>query len=88
MFWVAGEGWVKARDLKAGMFLHTLKGNVCIDNVGSSEVQVTYNLVVADFHSYFAGDEKTLTHDNTIRQPTNMIVPGLAKQAADLASSK
>jgi hypothetical protein len=87
VFWVAGKGWIKARDLKAGMYLHTLKGTVCIDSVGKCEAQQTYNLIVADFHSFFAGEEQALTHDNTIRQPTNMIVPGLPKQA-DLSQNK
>ena len=85
VFWVAGEGWVKARDLKAGMRLHTLKGTANIETVGTSEAQETYNLIVADFHTFIAGDAKTLTHDNTIRQPTNMVVPGLSKKEADLA---
>jgi hypothetical protein len=33
--------------------------------------------VVADFHTYFVGEAKILSHDNTIRQPTNAVVPGL-----------
>jgi hypothetical protein len=85
VFWVAGEGWIKARDLKTGMRLHTLKGTANIETVGTSEAQETYNLIVADFHTFIAGEAKTLTHDNTIRQPTNMVVPGLSKQEADLA---
>ena len=85
VFCVAGEGWVKARDLEAGMRLHTLNGTANIEAVGTSEAQETYNLIVADFHTFFAGEPKTLTHDNTIRQPTNMVLPGLSKQAADLA---
>ena len=83
VFWVAGQGWIKARDLKPGMRLHTLKGTAVIDTIGSKPAQETYNLVVADFHSYFAGDQQSLTHDNTVRQPTNMILPGLPKLAAD-----
>ncbi|MGA2059687.1 MAG: polymorphic toxin-type HINT domain-containing protein [Thermoguttaceae bacterium] len=85
VFCVAGEGWVKARDLEAGMRLHTLNGTANIEAVGTSQAQETYNLIVADFHTFFAGEVKTLTHDNTIRQPTNMVLPGLSKQAADLA---
>jgi hypothetical protein len=83
VFWVAGEGWIKARDLKEGMRMLTLKGTANINAVGTSEAQQTYNLVVADFHTFIAGDAKALTHDNTIRQPTNMVVPGLSKKEAD-----
>jgi hypothetical protein len=88
VFWVAGEGWLKARDLKAGMRLHTLKGTANINTVGTSEALETYNLIIADFHTYFAGDQMSLTHDNTIRQPTNMVVPGLSKQAAELSQAE
>ena len=38
---------------------------------------VCYNLVVADFGNYFVGEEKALVHDNTIRDVTPAIVPGL-----------
>jgi hypothetical protein len=83
VFWVAGDGWLMARDLKAGMRLHTLKGTANIDTLGTSETQETYNLIVADFHTFFAGDQMSLTHDNTIRQPTNMVVPGLSRKEAE-----
>jgi hypothetical protein len=82
VFWVSGKGWIKARDLKAGMRLHTMKGTADIEEVGTGEAQTTYNLIVADFHTFFAGNVMSLTHDNTLRQPTNMIVPGLSKQSS------
>ena len=41
---------------------------------------VAYNLIVADFDSYFVGDRGILVHDNTPRRPTAAILPGLAKQ--------
>jgi hypothetical protein len=80
LFWVAGEGWLKARDLKSGQTLHCATGTVQVSNVEPSEPQNTYNLVVADFDTYFVGPEKVLTHDITERQPTRSMVPGLAKQ--------
>jgi hypothetical protein len=36
-----------------------------------------YNLVVADFHTYFVGQTKLLSHDVTPREPTLARVPGL-----------
>ncbi|GAF79892.1 unnamed protein product, partial [marine sediment metagenome] len=29
------------------------------------------------FHTYFVGKTKILSHDNTIREPTDALVPGL-----------
>jgi Pretoxin HINT domain len=80
LFWVAGDGWTKARDLKSGQTLHCATGTVQVSEVEPSEPQNTFNLVVADFDTYFVGPEKILTHDITERQPTRSIVPGLAKQ--------
>ncbi len=77
VFWVSGQGWVKARQLQPEMRLHTIKGPVDVKSVVPNDQQKTYNLVVADFHTYFVGKEKILTHDITIRKPTNCIVPGL-----------
>jgi hypothetical protein len=79
-FWVAGAGWVKSRDLQSGQILHGAAGPVHISNVELGAEEETYNLVVADFHTYFVGYRKVLSHDNTIRQPTRAVVPGLVPQ--------
>jgi hypothetical protein len=77
-FWVSGRGWVKARDLKAGMALHATNNVVHLRSVESAEAERTYNLIVADFHTYFVGDDLILSHDNTVREVTNSVVPGFA----------
>ena len=82
VFWVSGKGWIKARQLQPGMRLHTLKGTVTLIDVDQHGKQDTYNLIVADFHSYFVGKDRILTHDNTIRKPTDCVVPGLTAHAA------
>ena len=82
VFWVAGRGWVKARDLREGMHLHTLRGTVSVEATEPGTVQTTYSLVVDDFHTFFTGKGMVLTHDNTIRPPTDRIVPGLAEKVA------
>jgi len=46
-------------------------------SVDAADAQKTYNLVVADFHTYFVGNARIFTHDNTVRRPTNALVPGL-----------
>lgn len=76
-FWVSGQGWLKSRNLQAGMVLHTLNGPVHVLEVGVSPAEPTYNLIVADFNTYFVGKQKLLSHDNTILRPTSAIVPGL-----------
>jgi hypothetical protein len=81
-FWVSGQGWVKARELRPETRLHTAKGTVDLKQVELADTQDTYNLVVADFHTYFVGKEQILTYDNTIRKPTNCVVPGLPAHLA------
>jgi hypothetical protein len=76
-FWVAGEGWVKARDLQGGMELHTVAGPLRVSAVEDGDTAESYNLIVADFSDYFIGAAGVLSHDNTLRRPTNAIVPGL-----------
>ena len=80
LFWVSGSGWIKARELQSGQILHSANGPVHISNTELSIEAETYNLVVADFHTYFVGYRKVLSHDNTIRLPTRAVVPGLSPQ--------
>ncbi len=79
-FWVAGEGWVKARDLKPGTRLHTVSGTSEVWSAHPTGYEETHNLVVADFHTYFVTKAKILSHDNTIREPTDAVVPGLVSR--------
>ncbi len=76
-FWVSGEGWVKARQLEPGMQLHGFDGTSTISDVRTGGKEKTYNLIVADFHTYFIGKNKVLNHDNTVRATTDALVPGL-----------
>ncbi len=79
-FWVSGHGWKMAKELKAGDRLHSLNGAVEIKNVEPLEkLEPAHNLVVADFNSYFVGDEGLLVHDNEFRRPTQSLVPGLPR---------
>jgi hypothetical protein len=82
LFWIAGQGWLRARVLKPQMRFHTLTGTVNLESIEPGEKQDAFNLVVADFHGYFVGKDKLLTHDNTVQKPTNCIVPGLAGRVA------
>ena len=84
-FWGSGDGWRMAKELKSGQLLHALDGSWPIRQVDELPDAEAYNLVVDDFHTYFVGRAKILTHDNTIRRPTTCVVPGLTRQTADTA---
>jgi hypothetical protein len=77
-FWVNGKGWRMAKQLQVGDRLHTVRGCLAIDRVEAIDSEDAYNLVVHDFRTYFVGTVGLLVHDNTIRQPTQALVPGLA----------
>ncbi len=79
-FWVSGNGWVRARNIKVGMRLHGLSQFSEVKSVEVEEKATrTYNLIVNDFHSYFAGNEQVLSHDNTVIEPVRCRVPGLVE---------
>ena len=58
-FFVPGEGWIPAGSLKDGDRIATLTGDwVTIAEVYDTQVwEVVYNIRVADFHTYFVGDD-------------------------------
>ena len=78
-FWVSGRGWIKTRELIAAQPLHTPIGAVKVASTEPAEPSPTYNLVVADFHTYFVGKNAILSHDVLPPKPTNMRVPGLSE---------
>jgi hypothetical protein len=78
-FWISGEGWVMARDLTSQAFLHTATGNTSVWSTRKGESAETYNLVVADFHTYFVGNTGVLCQDLLLPAATNNIVPGLSR---------
>ncbi len=79
-FWSSGEGWVKARDLSPHTMLHTVTGNTPVWSAKKGETAETYNLVVADFHTYFVGKTGVLCQDVLIPQATDSFVPGLQRK--------
>lgn len=79
-FWISGHGWLKARDIKDGMLMHDVTGATEVRPAGKAAAAKTYNLIVADFHTYFVGENKVLSHDNTPIEPTAKLVPGLVQK--------
>jgi hypothetical protein len=78
-FWVLGKGWLRTRQLEAGMRLAGVHGSVFVDDVADEgEEEAAYNLVVEDAHTYFVGPMRVLSHDNNMCRATTTVVPGLA----------
>lgn len=79
--WVPGEGWRMPKELKPGALLHALDGPVALKEVTEWAEAETFNLVVADFSTYFVTEQRLLAHDVTFRQPTSAALPGMVKPA-------
>jgi hypothetical protein len=76
-FWVAGVGWRMAKELGDAAVLHAVTGSMPIEAVEPAGELEAFNLVVADFNTYFVGESGVLVHDNTPRRPTQTSQPGL-----------
>jgi hypothetical protein len=81
-FWCSGSGWVKARDLEPLSLLHTATGSAPASTVKKGETAETYNLLVADFHTYFVGQTGLLSQDVLTPRGTDCLVPGLSRANA------
>ena len=79
-FWIAGKGWVKARDIQPEMNFHGAVGTTPSRRSQPAGVGPVYNLIVADFHSYFVGKAMIYSHDITARKPSDLPVPGLTRR--------
>ena len=68
-FWVAGRGWVMARDLRADDRVRTLGGVLPVEAISPGQVVPLFNLDVADDATFFVGSSAALVHDNTLPDP-------------------
>ena len=87
-FWSSGTGWIKARDLTTQTLLHAVTGNTPVWSAKKGSAAETYNLVVADFHTYFVGKPGLLCQDLLIPKGTNNVVPGLVRSNSAAKSAK
>jgi hypothetical protein len=67
-----------AREFEPGMRMATVGGTVEITGIEPSPDAEAFNLVVDEFHTYFVGDARVLSHDNLPPQPTEAGLPGEA----------
>jgi hypothetical protein len=63
--WVAGRGWVMARELKPGDRLRMSTGVSAVVSVSDDAEQPVFNLRIAESHSFFVGKSGVLAHDNS-----------------------
>ena len=78
-FWLIGSGWRMAKEVADGDVLRAVSGSSVVRKVESAGEAEAYNLIVADFNTYFVGESGILVHDNTPRTPTQAILPGVVK---------
>jgi len=64
-FWSPTRGWTKAMDLSHGTPLAAQYGLVAMGRNEPADQSQAYNLVVADWSTYFVGKSQVLVHDNT-----------------------
>ncbi|MFO0942669.1 MAG: polymorphic toxin-type HINT domain-containing protein [Pirellulales bacterium] len=76
LLWVSGKGWTKASQIKQGDLLHTANEPALVMTVRQAAEAPTFNLEVAENHSYFAGTNRVLSHDVTARGSSRDTVPG------------
>jgi hypothetical protein len=64
-WWIAGQGWKKTAELAAGMAVVTKdgRGMIVASVVETGRTDATYNLTVADFETYFVGQQRVLVHN-------------------------
>ena len=79
-FWLAGSGWCKSRSLKSAGRLYGVGSAQAIESISGGDLLPTYNVIVADFHTYFVGNGKLLSHNNTIPEPAAGPLPGMPRK--------
>lgn len=76
LLWVCGKGWTKAGQIKRGDLLHTAAEPAVVMKATPSDELPTFNLIVADTHTYFVGTSKILSHDVLPRGAVRELTPG------------
>ncbi len=76
LLWVSGKGWTKASQIKEGDLLHTAADPAVVTKVIKANVAPTFNLEIAENHTYFVGTSRVLSHDVTPRGASRDLVPG------------
>lgn len=84
-WWIAGQGWKKTEELAAGMAVVTKdgRGMVVASVMETDRTDATYNLTVADFETYFVGEQRVLVHNCPKGpKPADLSPDGAGRQGA------
>jgi Pretoxin HINT domain len=76
LLWVSGKGWTRASQIEQGDILHTASEPAVVLKAQKAEAAQTFNLEIAENHTYFAGESRVLSHDVTPRGSSRDLVPG------------
>lgn len=76
LLWVSGKGWTRASQVKQGDILHTASEPAVVVKAKEAGIAQTFNLEIAENHTYFAGVSRVLSHDVTPRGSSRDLVPG------------
>ena len=84
-FWVAGQGWRMTKQLAVGSRLHTLSGAAPVETIEKLPIDpsnegLAYNLIVADFDSYFVGEAGSWFTTTRRACPRRRSCPGWARR--------
>lgn len=89
-FWVIGQGWVKSIDLVMGSQLLSDRQQV-VTVTGLSKtlrVETTYNLEVADYHTFFAGKQPVWVHNCPNFEALYRLMPNVPKAEINRLASR
>lgn len=77
-WWIAGQGWKKTEEINPGMAVITRNGRgMVIESVVETDrTDSTYNLTVAEFETYFVGEQRVLVHNCPTGSYTNTHASG------------
>ena len=80
-FYVKNEGWISAKDLRAGDILVLQDGGYVVvekiqHEILESPIKV-YNFEVADYHTYYVGDSGVLVHNECGYVSVEKLISGL-----------
>ena len=84
-WWIAGQGWKKTAELEPSMAVVTKdgRGMIVASVTEIARTDATYNLTIADFETYFVGENGVLVHNCKVKSAVEGVK--LQKQLASEA---
>lgn len=82
-YWISNKTWVESAKLQPGMQIEAFKNKLLtvVELKPLGKVENTYNIKVARFHTYFAGEKLALVHNCTCEEVAKGASNGLIEVA-------